>query len=98
MRSPHGDPIKGTIIAVMMVVFFIYVAWLFVSPINWLFGIPIFQFPSVPAFIIDNIVIAPILWYLVRKWLDVMTRRSSGPAAGIDTVEPGGGRPEPGLR
>ncbi len=79
-----------------MVVFFIYLAWLFVSPINWLFGIPIFQFPSVPAFIIDNIVIIPILWYLVRKWLDVMTRRSSGPAAGIDTVESGGGRPEPG--
>ncbi|MFX1481724.1 MAG: VWA domain-containing protein [Promethearchaeota archaeon] len=33
---------------------------------------------------------------MVRKWLEVMTRRSSGPAAGIDTVEPGAGRPEPG--
>jgi hypothetical protein len=32
----------------------------------------------------------------VRKWLNVITRRKSGPAAGIDTVEPGGGKPEPG--
>lgn len=80
----------------MMVVVFIFLAWLFVSPINWLFGTPIFQFPSVAPLILDILVIVPILWYLVRKWLDVMTRRSSGPAAGIDTVEPGGGKPEPG--
>jgi len=80
----------------MMVVVFIFIAWLYVSPINWLFGIPIFQFPKVPALILDTLVITPVLWYLVRKWLDVMTRRNSGPAAGIDTVEPGGGKPESG--
>lgn len=79
-----------------MVVIFIYFAWIFVSPINWLFGTQFLQFPAVPALIIDTIVIVPVIWYLVRKWLDVMTRRSSGPAAGIDTVEPGGGKPEPG--
>lgn len=80
----------------MMVVVFIFLAWLFVSPINWLFGTPIFQFPSIAPLILDILVIVPILWYLVRKWFDVMTRRSSGPAAGIDTVESGGGKPEPG--
>ena len=79
-----------------MVVVFIYFAWIFVSPINLLFGAQILQFPPVPALIIDTIVITPVIWFLVRKWLDVMTRRSSGPAAGIDTVEPGGGIPEPG--
>jgi Mg-chelatase subunit ChlD len=36
------------------------------------------------------------MWVLIRKWLEVMTRRSGGPAAGIDTVEPGEGIPEPG--
>ncbi|MHA2352289.1 MAG: vWA domain-containing protein, partial [Candidatus Thorarchaeota archaeon] len=80
----------------MMVVTFIWFAWIFVSPINWLFGTQILQFPTAPALIIDTIVIAPMIWLLVRKWLEVMTRRTSGPAAGIDTVEPGGGKPEPG--
>ena len=79
-----------------MVIGFIWFAWIYVSPINWLFGTGILQFPTVPALIIDTIVIAPVIYLLVRKWLDVMTRRRSGPAAGIDTVEPGGGRPEPG--
>jgi len=80
----------------MMVVTFIWFAWIYTSPINWLFGTQILQFPTAPALIIDTIVIAPAIYLLVRKWLEVMTRRSSGPAAGIDTVEPGGGRPEPG--
>ncbi len=80
----------------MMVVTFIWFAWIYISPINWLFGTQIFQFPTAPALIIDTIVIAPAIYFFVRKWLEVMTRRSSGPAAGIDTVEPGGGRPEPG--
>ena len=79
-----------------MVVIFIYFAWIYISPINLLLGIQFLQFPTLPALIIDTIIIAPFLWYLVKKWLEVMTRRSSGPAAGIDTVEPGGGRPEPG--
>jgi Mg-chelatase subunit ChlD len=80
----------------MMVVVFMYFAWIFVSPINWLFGHVVLQFPSPLPLVIDTIVIAPVIWYLVRKWLEVMTRRSSGPAAGIDTVEPGEGKPEPG--
>jgi Mg-chelatase subunit ChlD len=80
----------------MMVVVFIWFAWIFVSPINWLFGTYYLQFPTIPALIIDTIAIAPAIWFLVRKWLEVMTRRTSGPAAGIDTVEPGGGPPEAG--
>jgi Mg-chelatase subunit ChlD len=80
----------------MMVVVFIYFAWIFVSPINWLFGHVVLQFPSALPLIIDSIVIAPVIWFVVRKWLEVMTRRSSGPAAGVDTVEPGEGKPEPG--
>ena len=80
----------------MMVIGFIWFAWIYVSPINWIFGTAILQFPTVPALILDTIVIAPFIYFLVRKWLEVMTRRSTGPAAGIDTVEPGGGRPEPG--
>ena len=80
----------------MMVVVFIWFAWIYISPINWLFGTQIFQFPTLPALIIDTVVIAPGMYFLIRKWLEVMTRRTSGPAAGIDTVEPGGGRPEPG--
>lgn len=79
-----------------MVIGFIWFAWIYVSPINWIFGTAILQFPTVPALILDTIVIAPFIYFLVRKWLEVMTRRSTGPAAGIDTVEPGGGRPEPG--
>ena len=80
----------------MMVVIFIWFAWIFISPINWLFGSSFLQFPTSLALILDTIVLAPVLWFLVRKWLEVMTRRTSGPAAGIDTVEPGRGRPEPG--
>jgi len=79
-----------------MVVTFMFFGWIFISPINWLFGHTILQFPSVVPLIIDTIVIAPVIWFFVRKWLEVMTRRSSGPAAGVDTVEPGEGRPEPG--
>ncbi|MFW9805859.1 MAG: VWA domain-containing protein [Candidatus Thorarchaeota archaeon] len=80
----------------MMVIGFIWFAWIFVSPINWLFGTVILQFPTLPALILDTIVIAPAIYFLVRKWLEVMTRRNTGPAAGIDTIERGGGRPEPG--
>ncbi|MFW9769323.1 MAG: VWA domain-containing protein [Candidatus Thorarchaeota archaeon] len=79
-----------------MVVIFMYFAWIFASPINWLFGQTILQFPSPLPLIIDTIVIAPVIWVFVRKWLEVMTRRTSGPAAGVDTVEPGEGKPEPG--
>ena len=80
----------------MMVVIFIYFLWIFVSPINWLFGYWILQFPSPLVIIIDTIVFVPLINKLVRKWLEVMTRRTGGPAAGIDTVERGDGVPEEG--
>ncbi|MFW9837924.1 MAG: VWA domain-containing protein [Candidatus Thorarchaeota archaeon] len=80
----------------MMFVAFIWFAWIYISPINWLFGLQILQFPPIPVLFIDTVVIAPVMYFLIRKWLEVMTRRNTGPAAGIDTVEPGGGRPEPG--
>ncbi|MGY5880839.1 MAG: VWA domain-containing protein [Candidatus Thorarchaeota archaeon] len=79
-----------------MVVVFIYFAWIFVSPINWLFGSWILQFPPPHVIIIDTVVFIPLIIKLVRKWLEVMTRRNRGPAAGIDTVERGEGEPEAG--
>ncbi|MFW9956471.1 MAG: VWA domain-containing protein [Candidatus Odinarchaeota archaeon] len=91
-----GDPIKGTLCAVMMVVVFSYFLWIFVSPINWLFGIWILEFPPFHVLLIDTIIFVPLIWRLIRKWLEVMTRRKSGPTAGIDTVEPGLAKPEDG--
>jgi Mg-chelatase subunit ChlD len=82
--------------AVLMVTIFMYGLWIFVSPINWIFGYWILQFPPVHVVLIDTIIFAPLSWMLIRKWLDVMTRRKSGPTAGIDTVEPGDARPEDG--
>jgi Mg-chelatase subunit ChlD len=80
----------------MMVVGFTYFAWIFASPINWLFGFWILQFPAPHVIIIDTIVFIPLIIFVIRKWLDVMTRRSGGPAAGIDTLEPGAAKPEDG--
>lgn len=80
----------------MMVVAFTYFAWIFISPINWLFGTWVLQFPTFLALVIDTIIYIPSMYKLIRKWLEVMTRRSSGPAAGIDTIEPGSAEPEPG--
>jgi len=80
----------------MMVVVFMYFLWVFVSPINWLFGSWVLQFPPPIAIIIDTVIFAPLINKLVRKWLEVMTRRTGGPAAGIDTVERGEGVPEKG--
>lgn len=96
MRNPRGDPIKGTICAVMLFTILPFFVWLYVSPVNWLFGAGLFEFPPWPAIIIDAVIYAPLMYRLAKKWLEVMTRRKSGPAAGIDTVEPGTGRPEPG--
>ena len=79
-----------------MVTVFIYFAWIFVSPINWLFGSWILQFPPPHVIIIDTVVFIPLIIRLIRKWLEVMTRRNRGPAAGIDTVERGEGEPEAG--
>ncbi len=80
----------------MMVVVFTYFAWIFGSPINWLFGSWILMFPPPHVIIIDTIIYIPLVIILIRKWLEVMTRRSGGPAAGIDTVEPGQAEPEEG--
>lgn len=80
----------------MMVVVFSYFLWIFVSPLNWLFGSWILEFPPLHVIIIDTIVYIPLIWRLVRKWLEVMTRRKGGPTAGIDTVEPGRALPESG--
>lgn len=87
---------KGTICAIMMVTVFSYFLWIFVSPINWLFGYWILQFPPLHVLLIDTVIFIPLMWRLIRKWLEVMTRRSSGPTAGIDTVEPGDAKPEDG--
>ncbi|TFF94040.1 VWA domain-containing protein [Candidatus Thorarchaeota archaeon] len=73
-----------------------FFVWLYVSPINWLFGTQFLQFPTPPAIVIDALIYAPLMYRLTKKWLNVMMRRKKGPAAGIDTVEPGKGRPEPG--
>ena len=96
MRNPIGDPIRGTICAVALVVIFPYLAWIYISPINWLFGTGLFQFPPFPALLINTLIYAPLMYRLVKKWLNTMMKRSSGPAAGIDTVERGPARPEPG--
>jgi len=80
----------------MMVVVFAYFAWIYASPINWLFGYWILQFPPPHVIIIDTIIFIPLIRKLIKKWLEVMTRRTSGPAAGIDTVEPGRAEPEDG--
>jgi Mg-chelatase subunit ChlD len=80
----------------MMVVVFAYFAWIYWTPINILFGLFLGEFPTVPVLIVDTIVFAPLMYLLVRKWLSIMTKRKSGPTAGIDTVEPGKGVPEPG--
>jgi Mg-chelatase subunit ChlD len=79
-----------------MVVTFSYFLWIFVSPINWLFGFWVLEFPPFHVLIIDTVIYVPLIWKLIRKWLEVMTRRKSGPAAGIDTVEPGRVKPEEG--
>ena len=96
IRSPQGQPIKGTIVAIMMVVAFTYFLWLYSSPINYFFGTPLFTMPSPPVIVIDTIIFIPLIYYVIRLWLRTMMKRKSGPAAGIDTVEPGPAKPEPG--
>jgi hypothetical protein len=38
VRNPRGNPIKGTVCAVMMVVVLGYFAWIAISPLNLLAG------------------------------------------------------------
>jgi Mg-chelatase subunit ChlD len=80
----------------MMVTVFSYFAWIHFSPIAFLVGHPWGTFPTIPLLIVNTIVYVPLIYYTIRLWLRTMMRRKSGPAAGIDTVEPGDGIPEPG--
>jgi Mg-chelatase subunit ChlD len=80
----------------MLIAVFAYFAWIYWSPLNLLFGLLPGEFPTIPALMIDTILFLPIIYFLIRKWLSIMTRRQSGPAVGIDTVEQGVGVPEPG--
>ncbi|MFX0107538.1 MAG: hypothetical protein ACFE7R_04575, partial [Candidatus Hodarchaeota archaeon] len=91
-----GDPIKGTICAIMMIVIFTYFAWIFWSPINILGGFIPGTLPSLPFLVVNTILYIPFIYFLIRTWLRVMTKRSGGPAAGIDTVEAGRAIPESG--
>ncbi|RDE13590.1 MAG: hypothetical protein C4K49_08395 [Candidatus Thorarchaeota archaeon] len=93
---PRGNPFKGTICAIMMVVVTTYSAWVFFSPINTYFGQRPGVLPSLPVILVDTFVYAPIMYLLVRRWLRTMMRRKGGLAAGIDFVETGDAKPEPG--
>jgi Mg-chelatase subunit ChlD len=73
----------------MMVVAFTYFAWIFFSPINFMFGLSLGSFPTVLVLALDTVVYAPCMYYLIGEWLRRMVRRNTGPAAGIDVVEPG---------
>jgi Mg-chelatase subunit ChlD len=80
----------------MMLVVFAYFAWIWISPINFLFGTWMASPTAILPLIINTIVYVPLIAYTIRFWLRNMTRRSGGPAAGIDVVEPGHARPEAG--
>ena len=80
-----------------MVTVFAYFAWLAISPVNLLFGYTLGQYPSeIGINIINTILYIPLIYSAVRRWLRTMLKRKGGPAAGIDTVEPGPAEPEPG--
>ncbi len=98
MRNPRGNPIKGTICAVMMMVVFGYFAWIAVSPLNLLAGYTLGVMPTDNIWLlaIDTILYVPLIYYLVKRWFLTMLKRRSGPASGIDTVEAGPAVPEPG--
>ncbi|MFW9908306.1 MAG: VWA domain-containing protein [Candidatus Thorarchaeota archaeon] len=81
----------------MMMVVFAYFAWLAISPVNVLFGYPLGVYPpSIELAIINTILYIPLIYSAVKRWLRTMLKRQRGPAAGIDTVEPGYAEPEPG--
>lgn len=82
--------------AIMMVVAFTFLAWIFFSPINFMFGISPASPPTLLVLVLDTLVYIPCMYYLMRAWLGRMMRRKSGPAAGIDVVEPEGATPSQG--
>ncbi|MBD3158271.1 MAG: VWA domain-containing protein [Candidatus Lokiarchaeota archaeon] len=79
-----------------MMAFFGFFAWIYLSPLNLFFGPWLGVFPPVPLLIVNTAIYVPLIAYTVRKWLRTMQKRKSGPAAGIDVVEPGKAKPEPG--
>ena len=91
-----GDPIKGTIIAIMMFIAIVYLTWLWFSPISIFLGYPPGVLPPVPVTVLNTIVAVPLIYYLVKRWLRSMLGRKKGPAAGIDVVEPGPAEAEEG--
>ncbi len=96
MRNPRGDPIKGTICAIMGFIGLVYGVWMLLSPLNLLFVSYLGVFPGLTGFLLNTILFIPFGYLLVRKWLQTMQKRTSGPAAGIDVLEPVGGVPESG--
>jgi len=79
-----------------MIILFSYLAWIYWSPINTLLGQPVPSFPSLVALLLNTLVYIPIMYFTIRRWLRTMTRRTGGPAAGIDVVERGRALPEAG--
>ncbi len=80
----------------MAVVGLAYFAWIMMSPVNIIFGAPFGAIPPMEFIIVNTILYIPLIYYTVRRWLRTMMNRKGGPAAGIDTVEPGDAEPEPG--
>ncbi len=80
----------------MLIVAFTYISWIFFSPLNVLLGASIGILPPLPILIINTIVYIPFIYKLIKYWLRIMMKRVSGPAAGIDTVDSGRAKPEPG--
>ncbi len=74
----------------------VYGVWMLFSPLNLLFVSYLGVFPGMIGFSLNTILFIPFGYLLVRKWLQTMQKRKSGPAAGIDVLEPGGGVPERG--
>ncbi len=80
----------------MMVSASMYLMTLLFSPLNILAGYPPGVIPSIPLIIVDTVIAVPSIYLFVRYWLRTMLRRKSGPAAGIDVVEPGPAEAEEG--
>ncbi|MBD3406437.1 MAG: VWA domain-containing protein [Candidatus Lokiarchaeota archaeon] len=80
----------------MAMVVFGYLGWLLLNPFHFILGIPIGSILPIPIVIVLTVVYIPMIYYIVRYWLRTMTKRKSGPASGIDTVEAGPAKAEDG--
>ncbi len=81
---------------ILTIIVFTFPSWILFSPLNVLAEVPPGAVPPIPLIVINAIIYAPTMYLLIRKWLTTMTKRKSGPAAGIDVVEPGQAEPEEG--